>query len=102
MAKKALVSTIETSGNPADLGNRVLEVVEAGQEFETHSSLQWKDCDDTVESFNYWWKDGEFKKLPQAVDPVEEAGELSLDADGNPTEQHVWDWDSETWTKESI
>jgi len=43
MAKKALVSTIEIAGNPANPGNRVIEVVDAGQEFETHSSLQWHD-----------------------------------------------------------
>ena len=102
MAKKALVSTIEVSGNPTNLGNRVLEVVEVGQEFQTHPDLQWHDCDDTVESFNYWYKDGTFKKLPEAVNPVEAAGELAVDADGNPTEQHIWDWDTETWSKQAL
>ena len=102
MAKKALVSLIETAGNPADLGNRVLEVVNPGEEFETHSNLQWHDCDDTVESFKYWYKDGAFKKLPEAVDAVATAGELAVDGDGNPTEQHIWDWDTETWSKQAL
>ena len=102
MAKKALVSTTEMAGNPANPGNRVLEVVDAGQEFETHPSLQWHDCDDTVESFKYWYKDGAFKKLREAVDALATAGELAVDADGNPTEKYVWDWDTETWSKQAL
>ena len=95
MAKKALVSTIETAGNPANPGNRVLEVVDAGQEFETHSSLQWHDCPDNVESFKYWWKDNTFKPLPDAVAQV---GELAVDADGNETQAWEWSWDTESWS----
>jgi len=102
MAKKALVSTIEIAGNPANPGNRVLEVVDAGQEFETHSNLQWHDCPDNVESFKYWWKDGAFKKLPAAVDAVATAGELAVDDDGNPTEKYVWDWDTDSWEIQDI
>ena len=95
MAKKALVSTTETAGNPANPGNRVLEVVDAGQEFETHSSLQWHDCLDNVESFKYWWKDNTFKPLPEAVPQV---GTLAVDADGNPTQAWKWNWDTESWS----
>ena len=99
MTKRALVSTIETAGNPANPGNRVLEVVDAGQEFEVHSSLQWHDCPDNVESFKYWWKDNTFKPLPEAVAQV---GTLAVDDDGNPTEEYIWDWDTETWSKQSL
>jgi hypothetical protein len=95
MAKKALVSTIETAGNPANPGNRVLEVVDVGQEFETHSSLQWHDCPDNVESFKYWWKDNTFKPLPEAVAQV---GTLAVDADGNPTQAWEWNWDTGSWS----
>ena len=102
MAKKALVSLIETAGNPADLGNRVLEVVNPGEEFETHSNLQWHDCDDTVESFKYWYKDGAFKKLPNFDEATAAAGELAVDVDGNKTEEYVWDWDTETWSKQAL
>lgn len=102
MAQRALVSTTEPWGNPDDLGLRVLEVVNPGEEFETHPSLEWHDCDDTVQAFKYWYKDGEFKKLPEAVDAVATAGELSVDGDGNPTEQHIWDWDTETWSKQAL
>jgi len=102
MAKKALVSTIEPRGKD-NAGYRVLEVVDAANTFETHSNLQWKDCDDTVEMDKYWWDPATsaFKKLPEAVDQST-AGELAVDADGNPTEQYVWDWDSETWSKETL
>lgn len=102
MAKKALVSTIEPSGENGT-GYRVLEVVDAANTFETHSSLEWKDCSDSVEMDLYWWKPStsEFKKMPEAVEPST-AGELAVDAEGEPTERYVWDWDSETWSKESI
>ena len=40
--------------------------------------------------------------MSYAVDPVEALGALAEDADGNPTEQYVWDWDSETWSKEAL
>lgn len=102
MAKKALVSTIEPRGKD-NAGYRVLEVVDAANTFETHSNLQWKDCADTVEMDKYWWDPATsaFKKLPEAVDPST-AGELAVDADGNPTEQYVWDWDNEVWTKVAI
>jgi hypothetical protein len=99
MTKKALVSTIEPRGKD-NAGYRVLEVVDAANTFETHSNLQWKDCADTVEMDKYWWDPASsaFKKLPEAVDQST-AGELAVDADGNPTEHYVWDWDNEVWTK---
>ena len=102
MAKKALVSTIEPRGKD-NAGYRVLEVVDAANTFETHSNLQWKDCADTVEMDKYWWDPATsaFKKLPEAVEQST-AGELAVDADGNPTEHYVWDWDNEVWTKVAI
>ena len=102
MAKKALVSTIEPRGKD-NAGYRVLEVVDAANTFEVHTNLQWKDCADTVEMDKYWWDPATsaFKKLPEAVDQST-AGELAVDADGNPTEQYVWDWDNEVWTKVAI
>ena len=102
MAKKALVSTGE-SGGQNNSGYRVVEVVEIGNEFETHSSLEWKDCDDTVEADKYWYDPTSslFKKLPETVEQST-AGELATDADGNPTEEYVWDWDNEMWTKVAI
>ena len=101
MAKKALVSTIEPRGKD-NAGYRVLEVVDAANTFETHSNLQWKDCADTVEMDKYWWDPATsaFKKLPEAVEQST-AGELAVDADGNPTEHYVWDWDSESWSKQA-
>jgi len=106
MAKKALVSTIEPRGKD-NAGYRVLEVVDAANTFETHSNLQWKDCDDTVEMDKYWWDPATsaFKKLPEAVD-TSTAGELATTTNEAgetvPTEQYVWDWDSETWSKETL
>ena len=102
MAKKALVSTIEPRGKN-DSGYRVLDVVEVGNEFETHSKFQWHDCADTVETDKYWWDPttSTFKKLPEAVDK-NTAGELAVDAEGNLTEEYEWNWDTETWSKVQI
>ena len=102
MAKKALVSTIEPRGKD-NAGYRVLEVVDAANTFETHTNLVWHDCSDTVEMDKYWFNPAtnSFKKLPEAVDPST-AGELAVDAEGNPTEHYVWDWDSETWSKQAL
>lgn len=102
MAKKALVSTIEPRGQD-DAGYRVLEVVDAANTFAVHSSLEWKDCSDSVQMDLYWWKPStsEFKKLPEAVDQST-AGELAVDSDGNETEEYVWDWDNESWSKQTL
>jgi len=102
MAKKALVSTQEPRGKD-DSGYRVLEVVEAGNEFEVHPSLEWKDCPDNIETDMYWWKPStsEFKKMPDAV-AQSTAGELAVDEEGNPTEAYDWNWDTETWFKAQI
>ena len=102
MAKKALVSTIEPRGKD-NAGYRVLEVVDAANTFETHSNLEWKDCDDTVEMDKNWWDPATstFKKLPEGVDQST-AGELAEDAEGNKTERYVWDWDTETWSKQAL
>ena len=102
MAKKALVSTIEPRGKD-DAGYRVLEVVDAANTFETHPSLEWKDCSDSVQMDLYWWKPStsEFKKLPEAVDQST-AGELAVDEEGNPTEAYEWNWDTETWSKVQV
>jgi hypothetical protein len=102
MAKKALVSTIEPSGKD-NAGYRVLEVVDAANTFETHSNLQWHDCADTVEMAKYWYDPttSSFKKMPEAVDQST-AGELAVDAEGNPTEAYEWDWDTETWSKVQV
>lgn len=102
MAKKALVSTVEPRGKD-DAGYRVLEVVDAANTFETHSSLQWHDCANTVEMDRYWYdpSSSSFKKLPEAVDEST-AGELAVDGEGNPTEKYVWNWDTETWSKQPL
>jgi hypothetical protein len=102
MAKKALVSSVERAGNNEE-GFKVLEVVNVGNEFEIHSDLEWKDCGDTVESYKYWYKSSTntFKKLPEAVEQST-AGALATDSDGNLTEEYVWNWDTETWSKQSI
>lgn len=102
MAKKALVSTIEPRGKD-NSGYRVLEVVDAANTFETHPNLQWKDCADTIEMDKYWYDpaSSSFKKLPAAVDQST-AGELAVDAEGNPTEAYEWNWDTETWSKVQV
>jgi hypothetical protein len=103
MSKKALVSTIEVTGKD-NVGYRVLEVVDPGNEFEVHSTLQWKDCPDYVEMDKYWFDPNTitFKKAPQGVDPIETLGELAVDAEGNKTEEYVWDWDTEAYSKQPI
>jgi hypothetical protein len=100
MAKKALVNTIEPRGKN-NSGYRVLEVVEAGNEFETHPDLQWHDCEDTVEMDKYWYdpSSSSFKKLPEGVIALDTVGALATDNDGNDIEKYVWNWDTETWSK---
>ena len=103
MAKKALVSTIEPRGQN-NSGYRVVEVVEVGNEFETHPNLQWKDCPDFIEMDKYWYNPSTntFKKLPEAVDPGATLGLLATDENGNETEAYEWDWDNEVWTKVQV
>ena len=102
MAKKALVSKIEPRGKD-NSGYRVVEVVELGNEFEVHLNLQWKDCPDAVEMDEYWFdpSNNTFKKLPEAVDQST-AGELTVDAHGNPTETYEWNWDNAVWSRVAI
>ena len=52
-----------------------------------------------------WWYDpvtSSFKKLPFAVNPWETAGDLAKDDDGNYTEAHEWNWDTESYSKVQI
>lgn len=102
MAKKALVSTIEPKGKD-NSGYRVLEVVDAANTFETHSNLQWHDCDDVVKTDQYWFDPATntFKILPEGVE-MSTAGELAVDANGNRTERYEWNWDTETWSKVQV
>lgn len=101
MAKKALVSTTEPDGNN---GYRIVEVVDAANTFDVHSSLEWKDCADSVKADYYWWNPttSECKKLPMCVDAEATAGALATDSEGNPTEEYSWNWDTETWSKVQI
>lgn len=103
MAKKALVSTIEPRGQN-NSGYRVVEVVEVGNEFDTHPNLQWKDCPDSIEMDKYWYNPSTntFKKLPESVDPGATLGLLATDENGNETEAYEWDWDNEVWTKVQV
>ena len=103
MAKKALVSTQEPRGEN-NSGYRVLEVVDSANTFEVHSDFEWKDCPDSVQMDLYWYKPStsEFKKLPEGVDAVATAGACATDSDGNRTEEYVWNWDTETWSKQAL
>lgn len=103
MAKKALVDTNESIGQDAR-GYPVVDVVDVGNEFETHSSLEWKSCGDDIKTGYYWWDPttSTFRELPEYLDPSEDAGALATDADGNPTEEYVWSWTTDTYSKQSI
>jgi hypothetical protein len=102
MAKKALISTIESRGQD-NRGYRVVEVVDSGNEFEVHSSLQWKDCSDTIEVDLHWFDptNNTFRKMPHFVDQST-AGKLAVDAEGNLTEEYEWSWATDTWSKVQI
>jgi hypothetical protein len=103
MAKKALVSKIEPRGKD-NSGYRVLDIVKVGDEFEVHSNFEWKDCSDNVVTNIYWYdpNTNTFKKLPEAVNASATAGEIAVDAEGNPTEEYEWNWDTETWSKVQV
>lgn len=99
MAKKALVSmNIPVHEN----GYRVNEVVDAENVFEVDSSLQWIECPDYVEMSKYWYStvSNTFKKLPD--ESYTDLGALAQDEEGNVIEEYVWDWDLESWSKQSI
>jgi len=102
MAKKALVSTKEPRGKD-NSGYRVAEVVNVEDVFEVHSNLQWKDCSDDIVADHYWWDPttSTYKKTPEGV-LRSTAGELAVDEQGKPTEYYVWNWDTETWHKETL
>lgn len=99
MAKKALISTTETMGANRE-GYRVIQVEDVANIFEVDSTLEWKDCDDNIEADKYWFHPATntFKKSPNFYS-TSTAGELAKDAEGNITENYVWDWDNEVWTK---
>ena len=80
-----------------------LEVVDDANIFDVHSSLQWHDCPDTVESDKYWY-DPETSTFKKVEGPLDKSvvGELAVDAEGNYIERYVWDWDNEVWTKVQI
>lgn len=40
---------------------RVVQIVNAGEEFEVHSNLYWVDCDDTVQTYFKLLEDGTFE-----------------------------------------
>jgi len=100
--KKALVSKIEFCGrNNSDY--RIVQVVDANNTFDVNTNLEWKDCADNIEAdkWSYDPATSTFKVLPNGVSPLT-AGNLAEDVNGIPTEKYVWDWDTETWSKESI
>lgn len=94
MTKKALISKNQFEGPTKTEGYRVAQVADA--EFEVNTTnLMWVDCNDEVEADSWWYRisDGAIKKKEDLVerptDPV--------DADGNPTAYHQWNWDTESW-----
>lgn len=105
MTKRALINPNEARGKD-DRGHRVLEVVNTeADQFEVHSSLIWKDCPDDMTGMDKWWWDpitSSYKKMPDAVDAIATAGALATDDNGNFTEKHVWDWDTESYSKVTI
>ena len=105
MTKRALTNPNEPRGQD-NRGHRVLEVVNTeADQFEVHSSLVWKDCPDDMTGMDLWWWDpitSSYKKMPHSIDPVETLGPRAKDADGNFTEEFVWDWDTETWSKQTL
>lgn len=94
MTKRALISTLEEAGNPNNPGQRMLEVVETGQEFETDPAWYWVDCPDHVESYKYYYKDNQFLPLPTAIP---QQGTLALNEDGTCSQDFVFNWDTNSW-----
>jgi len=96
MTKKALISTIEGTAT----AQRVVEVVDVGNEFDVHSNLVWKDCADdiTAEHHLYNSETNTFYKDTTILDQqVADAGVI----DEN-TQRYVWDYDTNSWTVENL
>ena len=102
MAKKALVSKVEPRGRD-NSGYRVVEIVDADQTFETHVNLEWKDCPNEIEMDLYWYDPSTetYKKDPNFTEMPPEQG-LAVNEGGSYTEEYVWDWDAEAWTKQPL
>lgn len=101
MAKKALINTKEPSGLN---GYRVVEVVNLGNEFEIHSDLQWKDCDDSVVADCNWFDPATntFKKFESHPDVIFPTEPLATDVEGNEIEEYVWNLNTESYNKVQI
>lgn len=50
-----------------DKMGRVVQVVEAGQEFPVHPDLAWKDCADDVKADGHIWDGAKFNAKPAAA-----------------------------------
>lgn len=46
-------------------GSRIVEIVDLGNEFPVHQSLQWVDCDDTITRDQHTYNNGVFVIEPQ-------------------------------------
>jgi len=104
--KKALIDAQIKVGKD-NLGVRISQVED--DEFPVASPCYWVDCPDHIEADKYYYleSDGSFHKNPNATHKVADLHTdpetlLSEDADGNKTQQWVWNWDTEAWDKEDI
>jgi len=99
MTKKALVHTVDYRGED-ERGYRVLEVVDANQTFEVHSSFLWIDCNDTVETDLDWYDPvtKSFRPLPAKIHP-DTAGDLAKNDEGLFIEDYEWDYKTDSWKK---
>ena len=101
---KILVSFKEVTGEDS----RGYSIVEANSDditFPVDSNLEWKDTDNTSVAPDYYWYDpitNSCRKEQIYINPEELLGELAVDSEGNKTEQYVWDWNTDAWTKVSI
>ena len=105
MAKRVLISKLDARGD-ANSGYLVVDVVNTqADEFEVASDLEWKACsDDNVKAGEYWFdpSDNSIRILPNPINQVSDAGALNTDSDGNVTEAYVWDWSTDSWTKQNL
>ena len=102
--KKILISKQEPRGQ--DLrGYRIVDVQEEGSTYDVESFLEWKDISNDSVQVDYYWYDPDTNTArlePDYVIPQDTLDELALDAEGNPTEKYVWNWNTDAWTKEAL
>jgi len=103
MTKKALIDPRITMSHPVN-GHELhfVSYVEVANTFEA-GELYWIDFPESEENLTaYEWWDPTDSKYWKGPYRAMKEGELATDAENNPTEEWVFDWTNDVWTKQAV